>query len=1084
MNTSINRLKKISRIISNLFNQISVQIANQIQQRWSDILIALILAIVAALATFWGEQLINRVIVDERAFDVWFESDAPRVFSNMTARKSNHYRTKVHPLFSLIAFPPVFILTKGFHIEPLTAVRMVIAGVAAIWMATLFILLRLIGCRRTDAIVFSILAATTAAAIFWFVVPETYSFGSVSILLGLCFVAISQYRRLSPVWCVLTSAATLSMTTTNWMTGILATIVNYCKKQALQITANALCLVVVLWTIQKIIFPSAEFFLGDREEQKYTFLAKSGGVWHIFKSFVFHTIVMPAINIDADKYSPPHWPIMETQLSLPGSGSLWGKFAVLLWTALLSLGLWGFFSTKEHPKLRIVLGLTLLGNLALHSVYGEETFLYSLHFAPLLVVLAAFSTFTRARTIALVLAGMLALTAGANNSIQFQKARAFVEHQAPQRYQVLGQMELRPQDPWPRGIGHVVLATPGSSEAEKAYHEPGGSFSPGVGSFGVSVWLTDQAGKLQATSDNIPINEIEQHLSWDGDRTIPGILTQTKYYQTLWSATKSKDWQLNLKTQANTHLKPILVIRSPGPAGGPINSLNWDGNKLLINHRFCIAVNPPPAKVYLGEETHPGWSNEKSQITKWEGKNGWGYARLELSQGNTWNAIIQDCTNASSQNSINFTQTQAAIELNLPDKQFTNSLNAQVAHLMMGLVNKQTRPGEPINYPSAWLRDGAYQIVALARAGQLQVAKELSTDFAQHDFFGGFGPEADGPGLSIWALEEVVVRLKEPAYDQQIWPHVRRKVDIILKMLQTKQPIYQPTNGPIVPQYEKNPELTLVAEPAKNGLIVGRMDWQRPVLYINAVSYRGLLCAAAVADRVKQPATARQWRDAAAKLQQAWEKAFQTPKLENDRTYISGLWPTWIAVRQKDVFAQALHVRWQQRRDRQGGFRHYPEWTYFDIAEAHQWLFVNQLDRVWTTLRWFWNHQASPGLYTWWEGNGEENSFRRWEQVRGWVKPQNVTPHYWSASEMLLLQLDMLAYTYGAAEKPTVAIGAGIPQSWLKYPMSVQKLPLPNGKIDWLWDGQQMQVKIFGDKVNIRLGSAFPPGTPVHVEYI
>ena len=130
---------------------------------------------------------------------------------------------------------------------------------------------------------------------------------------------------------------------------------------------------------------------------------------------------------------------------------------------------------------------------------------------------------------------------------------------------------------------------------------------------------------------------------------------------------------------------------------------------------------------------------------------------------------------------------------------------------------------------------------------------------------------------------------------------------------------------------------------------------------------------------------------------------------------------------------QKLQTRWEQQRNPQSGeFRTPPLWTYFTLAEAHQWLFLNRPEQVWTTLQWFWQHQASRGLYTWWEGSGEENTSGRWEDVRGWVKPPYVTPHYWTAAEMLLLQLDMLAYTDLATPEPTVVIGAGIPTQWLK----------------------------------------------------
>ncbi|BAY48499.1 hypothetical protein SAMD00079811_61240 [Scytonema sp. HK-05] len=474
------KFEKFSKFRNNLTKKISA-ISCQNRQHRLDILLVVVLASVAGLVCYQGAQLINPALITTwEGMDVWFDADITRVFFNMISRWSDHYRTKVHPLFSLIAFPPVYLLSRA-GLEEITAVRIVIAAVSSLWISAVFVLLRLLGCRRFDATLFSILAATSAAAMFWFVIPETYSFGSLSLLLALCLVAIAQYRKPSSLWYMVVSALTLSVTTTNWMAGILATIANHPWKRALQITANAFCLVVVLWAVQKRIFPSAVFFLGDREEEKYINMATSGGPLQIIKSFVSHTMVMPTINI-VDKHSPSHWPLIFTQSSPPGSASLWGTVAVVLWTALLGLGLWGFFSIKQHLKLRIVLGLTLLGQLALHLVYGSETFLYALHFVPLLIVLAAFSTLTRARPLALVLAGALALSAGVNNGLQFDKVIKVVENHAPGRHQVLRQMQLRPTDQWPRGTGHVVLAAPGSPEIDKAYHEPGGSFSPAVGS--------------------------------------------------------------------------------------------------------------------------------------------------------------------------------------------------------------------------------------------------------------------------------------------------------------------------------------------------------------------------------------------------------------------------------------------------------------------------------------------------------------------------------------------------------------------------------------------------------------------------
>lgn len=429
----LNKFTKFEQLKTDLANQFS-SIYKQAWQNWLDILLMVILGILAGIASYKGAQMIHPFLLADQAEDIWFGSDLARVLANMVSRTSNNFRTTVHPLFPLFAYPPMAVLAKlGFH--PLAATRIVIATVAGLWLGAIFWLLRLIGCQRFDAIIFSLLAATSAAAVFWFVVPETYSFGSLSMLLGLCFAVVAQQQKFSSLWYIAVSAMTLSITTTNWMVGIVVTFFNNSRKRAVLITVYALCLVGLLWGVQKLFFPSAQFFIAQKEEANYILPATSGGPIRIFQALISHTIVMPAIKID--KIPGGHdWLVMFTQMSRPGSATIWGTVAVILWTALLGLGLWGFFSTKQHFKFRIVLGLTLLGQVALHLVYGDETFLYSLHFVIFFIVLVAFSTLTRARPLALLLATMLVLSAGVNNGSEFERAKSFVESVAPAKYEL------------------------------------------------------------------------------------------------------------------------------------------------------------------------------------------------------------------------------------------------------------------------------------------------------------------------------------------------------------------------------------------------------------------------------------------------------------------------------------------------------------------------------------------------------------------------------------------------------------------------------------------------------------------------
>ena len=73
-----------------------------------------------------------------------------------------------------------------------------------------------------------------------------------------------------------------------------------------------------------------------------------------------------------------------------------------------------------------------------------------------------------------------------------------------------------------------------------------------------------------------------------------------------------------------------LVIRSVGPAGGPIERIEWDGKRLRINDRWSVSVKPEPKAVLVGHEGDPGWKAARPEARQWRGEDGWGYARIEL----------------------------------------------------------------------------------------------------------------------------------------------------------------------------------------------------------------------------------------------------------------------------------------------------------------------------------------------------------------------------------------------------------------------------------------------------------------------
>ncbi|MFB2839395.1 hypothetical protein [Floridanema evergladense] len=1064
------------------FQSIRYTILKWLKQHQIDSLIAVILAIGFAISSYLSAQRIpDAIITDFYAQDVWFGSDIPTVFGNITSLQSDFGRNNKHPLFPLLIFPLVFGLGKIFHLEPVAAARLVTALFAGAWIAALYALFRLMRCPRLDASIFSLLGGVSSAAVFWFVVPESFPSGSLSLLLPLLLLPLAEIQKVSPVWYGILSGFSVSITITNWMSGLLATFVSFRPKKAIQITLVTFVIVNVLWILQRIVFTNTGYSFAPKTfigEKKFITTPESDSVLSAISSFFYQTIVMPAIEF---KDSPirPDWVKLATNTLTPGSGGIWGTVAAICWTGLLLIGIWGFFTTKQQPKLRIVLGLIIVGQLLIHSVYGaRETFIYSLHFAPLLLILAAFSSLTRLRLVALVLAGVLVVSAGINNRSQYNQATATLQYYGTPQQQVEAQMRLRPGDPWLRNVGHIVLGTPGSRAQDKAYYEPGGSFSPVAGSFGVSIWVLDKNGNLKATSDNIPLDKIKQQFANLPDKQIPGIFTTTEYYQTYWSAPKPGTWDLNLKIPANSQTQPVLVIRSVGPAGGSIKSLNWDGQRLLINNRWSVKLDRAPAKVHLGSETSPNWISQASVVKQWEDKWGWGYARIELAPGDN---SIELANFTPAPITLNATKVLSDLVLDLPDRRFVETVNAQIAHLMMGLVGDRTTPSDPINYPLPRFQEGAYQLVALARAGKLDVAKQLSGYFAETDFVDGIQWKANVPALGIWALAEVAEQVNQPEYDRYLWPHIQRKAQLIMNMLTTNRPGYPVVEKSKAP-FAEQPDFL------ETDSIAGKMDNQPDLITIDPsasmISYRALLDAATIADRVGQSAIGKTWRSEAGKLQAAWDESFKFVFATTPETYTTSLWPSGIGASNREVLTQELERRWNESHDANGSLRQ-PVTPFLNLAETHQWLVLGKSDRVWNNLQWFWQNQTSPGLYTWW---GDKNaigelpkSFSQWHRYRGWINPPNATPHYGSAAQMLLLQLDMLTYVDLSQSQPTLVIGAGIPKTWLKQPINVKGLQIGGSLVNWTWDGKQINVEMKGKKMNVQLGSAFPANTPVNL---
>jgi hypothetical protein len=415
-------------------------------RHFSDMCIVFGLAATAGVLSYTASAFIAFNV-----WDVWFEASLPRVYSNMVALDSDQSRSNVHPLFSLLVYPPTTVLRKVFGLDPAVAVRLLLAFVACLWISLMYLLLRTLDCRRLDAGLLSLLALLSAAAVFWLPIPETYPFGSCSLLLAL--LLMNTVPRTSFWWYIGINVVTLSVTVTNWMAGVLATLVNQGWKRSLQIGAAAVVVVVLLSGVQRLVFPSVLLAFGQaKNETKYLFRPEAGGPVRVLTSLLFHSMVMPEIVLVNNKDSLLEVGTttidlgkkMTTQLSPLGTGTAWARIAVVVWGCLLSLGIWALLTVRQQHGFRLVLGLLLCGQILLHLLYGEETFLYAIHVAPLLILMVGLATLTAIRPIVLGLVVVLVVTMGMNNVHQFK--------QAVERQDDLRQQHRQAMFPQPLGI--------------------------------------------------------------------------------------------------------------------------------------------------------------------------------------------------------------------------------------------------------------------------------------------------------------------------------------------------------------------------------------------------------------------------------------------------------------------------------------------------------------------------------------------------------------------------------------------------------------------------------------------------------
>jgi len=224
---------------------------------------------------------------------------------------------------------------------------------------------------------------------------------------------------------VLGMVATLGSTVTNGICGVLGIAVRYPRRRAVALVGLGIAVTMLTWAALHLVFPSLPFALLYSDWRRFILTPGSGGPVVISRALLVHAIVMPAITMELD----PKWGVIMSVQHSPLGGTGWlATVATACWLALLAGGGAAVLRARPFKAFdRVLLG-TLAAQVLLHLVFGEQTFLYTIHLAPLLVLVAARAALTPARLAALALAAVLVAAGGANNVARFRSAAGFLDN--------------------------------------------------------------------------------------------------------------------------------------------------------------------------------------------------------------------------------------------------------------------------------------------------------------------------------------------------------------------------------------------------------------------------------------------------------------------------------------------------------------------------------------------------------------------------------------------------------------------------------------------------------------------------------
>jgi hypothetical protein len=359
-----------------------------------------------------------------------------------------------------------------------------------------------------------------------------------------------------------------------------------------------------------------------------------------------------------------------------------------------------------------------------------------------------------------------------------------------------------------RGSLHIFLGDPRSELCDKTTVEPGNGYSPGIWTCGVTVGLV--INEKIGFPDRLPADQITWGFA--SENGAPPIVRAVYAFEGVsvthdlvhrgGEGAEGVDFnRITLAAEQPVEALAWIAVRGRGPAGGKVVSLKWlsDENVLLIHGTIRLVVETPPFCGQIFEDNDGPLALLCTELALIPGRPDEICFKTEhgFDDRNFAAALPKKRPHAAHTVSTAFAQAAADWAQALPgrvfapDQRIAQAWQASAYHILAAMEGGLPRIGV-VNYPIFWMRDGIIILRALDLMGRPDLAR-LGNDYLQPlDFSGGFGAESDAPGEGIWALVCHAQMHPDPAWLAEAFPHIRRRVGYLEKMLTAAEPLRAP----------------------------------------------------------------------------------------------------------------------------------------------------------------------------------------------------------------------------------------------------------------------------------------------------